>query len=139
MTRLYQKLSVLFFSLCALCAYPADTDQQYVDGLIRDVFANQSLSYTPLHGGCMAQVARVSIEPATCVVRKIRAENSFAQCVQECVVARLCAAQKIGPLIYTCNPTNKIVILEYLQNQGVPRDQFGTKQLLDEFGILMST
>lgn len=137
MIRLYQKFSVFFVSLCVLCGYAADADQQYVDGLIRDVFANQALSYTPLHGGSMAQVARVSIEPATCVVRKIRAQNSFEQCVQECVVARLCAAQKIGPLVYTCNPTNKIVILEYIQDKGVPRDKIGTKQLLHEFGTLM--
>jgi tRNA A-37 threonylcarbamoyl transferase component Bud32 len=134
--RLFVALFCTILPIQSFCL--EETDQQYIDATVRDIFINAPLSYAPLHGGALAQVDRVTIEPSACVVRKINQENSLESVVQECVVADLCAAQKIGPLVYAQDPVRKILILEYLPSNIISREQFGTKSLLNGLGCLLS-
>jgi tRNA A-37 threonylcarbamoyl transferase component Bud32 len=139
MIRINRLFIALFCTILPIQSFCSEkTDQQYIDATVRDIFINAPLSYAPLHGGALAQVDRVTIEPSACVVRKINQENSFESVVQECVVADLCAAQKIGPLVYAQDPVRKILILEYLPGGIVSREWFGTKSLLNDLGGLLS-
>lgn len=134
--RLFIALFCTILSIPGLCS--GETDQQYIDATVRDIFMHTPLSYAPLHGGALAQVQLVTTEPKSVVVRKINEDNTFESCVKECVVGRMCAELAIGPALYAADPARKVLFLEYLDAKAVPRDKFGTESFLHELGNLVA-
>lgn len=115
-----------------------NANQEHINAIVRDLFQRGVLRYVPLHGGALAQVHQVTIEPSSFVVRKINSNNSFESCVKESVVAEICAQQGIGPRLYAADPAQKLLFLEYLQSQAAPREIFGTEHMLHELGMLVA-
>lgn len=138
MLRIYRTIALLSLPFFWSITATDEADQQYVDSLVHDLFSKPSFTYTPLQGGILAQVSRVTVEPSTCVVRRINADNSFERCVQEAVIAQMCGAQGIGPKVYVPDPAHKLILLEYLPKQATSRAQCGDPTFLRDLGSLIA-
>jgi tRNA A-37 threonylcarbamoyl transferase component Bud32 len=138
MINIFNKLLIVFIFLCTPYMAAINNDDQHsIDNLIRSIVVQQRLQYIPLRGGSDAQISRVVIEPSSYVLRRMSDKVSLEKCICECVIASICSEQGIGPRIYVADPLHKIIVSDYVQDQGVPRKQFGTQKFLCHLGSLI--
>jgi tRNA A-37 threonylcarbamoyl transferase component Bud32 len=128
---------VVFIFSCVSYAIVGHGNQFFIDNVLRSILSQLQIECIPLKGGSNAQVSRVTIKPSSCVLRQISDKASLEECIRECTITSICSEQGIGPRVYVADPARKAILAEYVQDQGIPRDQFGTQQFLHNLGSLI--